>query len=244
MPSNASKPAPPIPMPYPRPSAYGHRREFLRLTAALMLSAWLRPAQATTPNDAPEVKLIVFGDSLVAGFGLPAEAAFPAVLEKTLRTEGYDVKIVNAGVSGETSSGGLARLDLTLAEGADGVILELGANYMLRGIDPNVTEAALDAILAELKARNIKTLIAGMKATPSLGQDYKTRFDAIYPDLATKYGVPLYPFFLEGVVGDPTLKLPDGLHPSSAGVERIVQAILPDIRTFIEKLGLKAQPDR
>jgi acyl-CoA thioesterase I len=244
MPSIASKPAPPIPMPYLRPSAYGHRREFLQLTAALMLSALPRPARATTPNDAREMKLIVFGDSLVAGFGLPAEAAFPAVLEKTLRAEGYDVKIVNAGVSGETSSGGLARLDWTLAEGADGVILELGANDMLRGIDPNVTEAALDAILAELKARNIKTLIAGMKATPSLGQDYKTRFDAIYPDLATKYGVPLYPFFLEGVVGDSTLKLPDGLHPSSAGVERIIQAILPDIRTFIEKLGLKPQPDR
>lgn len=245
MPSKAAcKLTLPIPMPHLWPSAYGDRRSFLQLAAALVLDAVACPAAASPANDAPEVKLIVFGDSLVAGFGLPAEAAFPTVLEKTLRAEGYRVKIVNAGVSGETSSDGLARLDWTLAERTDGFILELGANDMLRGIEPNVTKAALDAILAKLKSRDIKTLIAGMKATPSLGHDYKARFDAIYPDLAAKYGAPLYPFFLDSVATDPALKLADGLHPNSAGVKRIVQAILPDVRSFMDKLGGKAQPER
>lgn len=201
------------------------------------------PAGAS-PANTPELKLIVFGDSLVAGFGLPAEAAFPAVLEKTLRAEGYHVKIVNAGVSGETATDGLTRLDWTLAGGADGLILELGANDMLRGIDPGVTRAALDAILAKLKSRDIKVLIAGMRATPSLGPDYKARFDAIYPDLAAKYGASLYPFFLDSMVTDQALKLPDGLHPNPAGVERIVLAILPSIRSFLDQLGEKAQPVR
>ncbi len=148
------------------------------------------------------MKIIAFGDSLTAGFGLAADAAFPAVLEKTLRAEGYAVSVVNAGVSGDTASGGQARLAWSLGDGADGVILELGANDMLRGVDPEVTKAALDAILGELKARNIKVLIAGMKAASSLGEDYKRRFDAIYPALAKKYGAPLYPFFLEGVAGE------------------------------------------
>ncbi|MGB6175391.1 MAG: arylesterase [Methylocella sp.] len=196
-----------------------------------------RPAAKETPP----LKIIAFGDSLVAGFGLPNDAAFPAVLEKTLRAEGYRVRIVNAGVSGDTASGGRARLDWALGDGADGVILELGGNDMLRGVDPEVTKAALDAILGELKARNIKVLIAGMKAASSLGQDYKTRFDAIYPALAKKYDAPLYPFFLEGVAGEPALKLGDGLHPNPAGVERIVKGILPDVRAFLDQLGATAR---
>jgi acyl-CoA thioesterase I len=150
------------------------------------------------------------------------------------------VQASHAGVSGDTASGGQARLDWALGDGADGVILELGANDMLRGVDPEVTKAALDAILGELKARNIKALIAGMKAVSSLGQDYKTRFDAIYPGLAKKYDAPLYPFFLEGVAGDPALKLGDGLHPNPAGVERIVKGILPNIRAFVDQFGAKA----
>jgi len=186
------------------------------------------------------VKIIAFGDSLTAGYQLAAEAAFPAMLETLLRKEGYHVAIVNAGVSGDTASGGLARLDWTLAEGADGLILELGANDMLRGTDPEVTKAALSAILETLKARKVKVLIAGMKANPSLGKEYQARFDAIFPELSEKYGVPLYPFFLEGAAGDPKLRLPDGLHPNAAGVERIAQGILPHVRALIAGLAVQA----
>lgn len=229
----------PNPLPRRAPRGYGHRRAFLQLSAALLLLALPCPARPAA-KETPPLKIIAFGDSLVAGFGLAADAAFPAVLEKTLRAEGYHVTVVNAGVSGDTASGGQARLDWALADGADGVILELGANDMLRGVDPDVTKAALDAILGELKARNIKVLIAGMKAASSLGQDYKTRFDAIYPALAKKYDAPLYPFFLEGVAGEPALKLGDGLHPNPAGVERIVKGILPEVRALVEQFGAKA----
>ena len=240
MPSEtARETASPNPMPRPKPGGYGYRRAFLQLSAVLLLAALACPARPAA-KETPPLKIIAFGDSLVAGFGLPNDAAFPAVLEKTLRAEGYHVTVVNAGVSGDTASGGQARLDWALTEGADGVILELGANDMLRGVDPEVTKAALDAILGELKARNIKVLIAGMKAASSLGQDYKTRFDAIYPALAKKYDTPLYPFFLEGVAGEPALKLGDGLHPNPAGVERIVKGILPDVRALVEQFGAKA----
>jgi acyl-CoA thioesterase-1 len=240
MPSEtARETALPNPMPMSRLGGYGHRRAFLQLSAALLLGALSWPAWSDA-TETPPLKIIAFGDSLVAGFGLAADAAFPAVLEKTLRAEGYHVTVVNAGVSGDTASGGQARLDWALGDGADGVILELGANDMLRGVDPAVTKAALDAILDELKERNIKVLIAGMKAASSLGQDYKTRFDAIYPALAKKYDAPLYPFFLEGVAGEPALKLGDGLHPNPAGVERIVKGILPGVRAFVDQCGAKA----
>jgi acyl-CoA thioesterase-1 len=240
MPSETARAiASPNPMPRSRPGGYGHRRAFLQLSAALLLAALPSPARAAT-KETPELKIITFGDSLVAGFGLPNDAAFPAVLENALRAEGYHVIVVNAGVSGDTASGGQARLDWALGDGADGVILELGANDMLRGVDPEVTKSALDAILGELKARNIAVLIAGMKAPSSLGQEYKTRFDAIYPALAKKYDAPLYPFFLEGVAGEPALKLGDGLHPNPAGVERIVKGILPGVRALVEQFGARA----
>ncbi|MGA7385235.1 MAG: arylesterase [Methylocella sp.] len=226
-------------MPKTRSGGYGHRAGFLQLSAALLLATLSCPPRPAA-KETPPLKIIAFGDSLAAGFGLPNDATFPAVLEKTLRAEGYRVTVVNAGVSGDTASGGQARLDWALGGGADGVILELGANDMLRGVDPEVTKAALDAILGELKTRNIKALIAGMKAASSLGQDYKSRFDAIYPALAKKYDAPLYPFFLEGVAGEPALKLGDGLHPNPAGVERIVKGILPDVRAFVDQLGAKA----
>jgi acyl-CoA thioesterase-1 len=210
----------------------------------LLLAAALYPAAARAAEDAPMLKLVAFGDSLSAGHNLPADAAFPAVLEVALRKEGYRVELVNAGVSGDTASDGLARVAWSLADGADGVILELGANDMLRGIDPEVTQAALDDILAELKARNIKVLIAGMKATPSLGKDYKARFDAIFPQLAAKYNAPLYAFFLDGVMGEPALTLKDGLHPNAAGVDRIVAGILPSVRAFLGQFGEKTVMSR
>jgi acyl-CoA thioesterase-1 len=244
MPSDyARKTVPPNPM--PRPGKYGDRRVFLQTAAAaaLLAGALARPA-CSTAKDEPQQKIIAFGDSLVAGLGLPAGTTFSAVLEKALRAEGYPVTIINAGVSGETASGGLARLDWTIGGGADGLILELGANDMMRGIDPGVTKAALDAILSKLKARNIRVLIAGMKASPSLGPEYKASFDAIYPALAKKYEAPLYPFFLDGVTGDPTLNQGDGLHPNSAGVAHIVKGILPSVRALLDQFGAKAAQSR
>ncbi len=189
------------------------------------------------------LRLVALGDSLTAGYGLPSDEAFPAVLEKVLRAEGANVTIVNAGVSGDTASGGLARLDWTIGDGADGVILELGANDMLRGINPGVTEAALDAILAGLKARKIKVLIVGMKATPNLGPEYKARFDAIYPALAKKYDAPLYPFLLEGVAGVQSLNQFDGMHPNSAGVEIIVKGILPKVQALLDQVAQRSCRD-
>ncbi len=185
------------------------------------------------------IKLVALGDSLTAGLFLPADAAFPAVLETALRKEGYHVSIVNAGVSGDTTSGGLARLDWSLGEGADGLILELGANDMLRGLNPETARSSLDSILARLKEKNVKVLIAGMLASPSLGRDYREEFDAIYPDLAAKYGALLYPFFLDGVSGHPQLTFADGLHPNAAGVETIVENILPTARLLLAALGDK-----
>jgi acyl-CoA thioesterase-1 len=179
---------------------------------------------------------VAFGDSLTAGFDLPQQAAFPTVLEQALRRAGYDVSVVNAGVSGNTAAQGLARLDWSLNDGADGVILELGANDMLQGLDPEHTQETLDKIVAALRARHIKVLIAGMLAEPSLGAEYQKAFDEIFPALATKYQVPLYPFFLKGVIGHPNLLLADGLHPNEAGVKTIVAEILPAVEAFLKTM--------
>jgi acyl-CoA thioesterase I len=190
-----------------------------------------------TSAAAKTIKLVAFGDSLTAGYLLPADAAFPVVLEKALRGAGYDVRISNAGVSGDTAEDGLARLDWALQDGADGVILELGANDMLRGIDPAHARATLDAILAKLAARHIKVLMAGMLASPSLGAEYGRAFDAIYPALAAKYKVPLYPFFLQGVRGDRSLELADGHHPNRDGVRKIVAQMLPLTENFLRTIA-------
>nr|WP_292769768.1 arylesterase [Mesorhizobium sp.] len=188
-------------------------------------------------------KIVGFGDSLMAGYGLDAGQSFPEKLEKALRDKGHDVVIAGAGVSGDTTSGGLSRLDWSIPDGTQLVILELGANDMLRGIAPEITEKNLDAILARLKERNIAVLLAGMRAAPSLGQDYQLAFDAIYPRLAEKYGVPLYPFFLEGVAADPALLLEDGMHPNAAGVDRMVENALPSVEQALAGLPGKAETD-
>jgi len=185
------------------------------------------------------LKLVALGDSLTAGYGLPGEAAFPAVLERALRAKGYAVSIANAGVSGDTTSGGLARLDWSVPDGTDGVILELGANDMLRGIDPNVARQALDQILARLRDRGIPVLLTGMYASRNLGAEYVARFEAIFPDLAKKYGVPLYPFFLDGVAGVREFALPDGLHPTAKGVQVVVERILPTVERFVAQLAAR-----
>lgn len=192
----------------------------------------------TTPLRAAErpLNLVALGDSLTAGFGLPADAAFPVQLEAALKARGHAMTIANAGVSGDTATGGLDRVAWSVPDGTDGVILELGANDMLRGTDPAVTEKALDAIISGLKARGIPVLLAGMRAAPNLGPDYGRRFDAIYPRLAARYGLILYPFFLDGIAGDRSLNLADGLHPTKAGVARIVTGILPSVEDFVTRL--------
>lgn len=201
------------------------------LAAALGL-AMAGPSFAQTAAERP-LKLVALGDSLTAGYGLPASAAFPAKLQKALRDKGIIVEISNAGVSGDTTSGGLARLDWSLPKDVDGVILELGANDALRGIDPQVARQSLEEILKRLKARNIPVLLCGMYAPPNYGPQYAAKFNAIYPELAKQYEVPLYPFFLEGVATVERLNQPDGLHPTEAGVDAIVANILPTVEAFI-----------
>ena len=183
--------------------------------------------------EAKPIKMVVLGDSLSAGLGLSASAAFPERLQKALKSKGIDADIINAGVSGDTSSGGRDRLDWSVPEGTRAVLVELGANDALRGIDPAVTRAALADILARLKARNISVLLCGMLAPPNYGTDYSARFNEVYPDLAKSFGVPLYPFFLEGVATEARLNQRDGIHPTAEGVDVIVKNILPTVEAFL-----------
>lgn len=185
------------------------------------------------------LRVVALGDSLTAGYLLPAEAAFPSVLQRQLRARGFNVEIANAGVSGDTASAGLERLDWSVPEGTDAVILELGANDALRGLDPAITEKALDQIVARLKARGVAVMIAGMLAPRNMGEPYVNAFDAIYPALAARHEIPLYRFFLEGVAGDPGLNLPDGMHPNAQGVETIVKRMLPAVEAFLATVKRK-----
>jgi acyl-CoA thioesterase I len=186
--------------------------------------------------EAESLRLIAFGDSLSAGYQLPADASFPAQLEKRLRADGFDVALVNASVSGDTTSGGLARLGFALQDRADLVILELGANDMLRGVAPALTRANLEKMIAQIRAAGARALLGGMVANANFGPDYKREFDAIYPDLARRLAAPLYPFFLEGVAGDRSKTLPDGLHPNRTGVASIVEGIAPLVEKSIAEL--------
>lgn len=209
----------------------------LRVLIVALMTAGPVLAQAPATTPAKPVKMVVLGDSLSAGLGLSAAAAFPARLQKTLADKGIKVDMINAGVSGDTSSGGRDRLDWSIPEGTEAVILELGANDALRGIDPAVTRAALSEILTRLKARKIAVLLCGMLAPPNYGSDYAARFNAIYPELSKSFGVPLYPFFLEGVAADAKLNQPDGLHPTADGVDVIVKNILPMVEAFLGKIS-------
>jgi acyl-CoA thioesterase I len=190
----------------------------------------------TSPAFAGAIKMVVLGDSLSAGLGLSAGDAFPAKLQKALRDKGIDADIVNAGVSGDTASGGRDRLDWSVGEGTEAVILELGANDALRGTDPSVTRSALSDIISHLKARGVAVLLCGMLAPPNYGRDYADRFNAIYPDLAKSFGVTLYPFFLDGVAADKTLNQADGIHPTPAGVDIIVKNMLPTVEAFLDAI--------
>ncbi|MCP8939817.1 arylesterase [Alsobacter sp. SYSU M60028] len=185
------------------------------------------------------LRVVALGDSLTAGYQLPAAAAFPSVLEKELKAQGLKVEIANAGVSGDTAAQGLARLDWSVPDGTDAVIVALGANDALRGLDPSGTRSALEQIVSRLKARGIAVMLAGMYAPRNLGADYTRAFDAIYPDLAGKYGVTLYPFFLDGIVGDPKLNLADRVHPNPDGVRVMVSRILPTVAAFLTGVARK-----
>ena len=195
------------------------------------------PAQAQDPP----VRIVVLGDSLSAGLGLPGTEAFPAKLARTLQAKGVAVEISNAGVSGDTASGGLGRLDWSVPEGTDAVIVQLGANDALRGVDPKVTRNALDQILRRLKERDIEVLLAGMLAPRNLGNDYARGFDAIYPELSGKYDALLYPFFLDGVATLAKLNQRDGLHPNAAGVDVIVAGILPKVEELVTRVHAKSR---
>jgi acyl-CoA thioesterase I len=215
--------------PFERPYRALSARFQVILILALLLCSFV-------PARAEPLRVLAFGDSLTAGFLLPADAAFPAQLERRLRADGFDATVINAGVSGETTAEGLARADFALGEGADLVILELGANDMLRGVDPKVTSANLDKIVTAIEARKAAVVLAGMVASGNFGPDYKARFDAVFPDLAARRGLPIYPFFLSGVAGDKALVLPDGLHPNADGAARIAGGIAPLVEQSLARL--------
>jgi acyl-CoA thioesterase-1 len=216
---------------YPRSYGKAGRAVQIGRIVALALACAVLPAGAA---DQP-VRIVALGDSLTAGLGLARADAFPAKLEAALRARGIAVAIENAGVSGDTTSGGLARLDWSVPDGTDAVILELGANDALRGLDPNAARAALETIVKRLKARRIAVLLAGMLAPRNLGPDYARAFDPIYPDLASAYDLVLYPFFLDGVAADRALNQGDGLHPTAAGIDVIVARILPKVEELVAR---------
>ncbi|WP_292898188.1 arylesterase [Nitratireductor sp.] len=184
---------------------------------------------------AETIRIVGFGDSLMAGYNLGPGEGFPEQLEDALRAEGYDVAIANAGVSGDTTSGGLSRLEWSVPEEADIVLLELGANDMLRGISPASTEQNLDRMIAMLKERGQQVILAGMLAAPNLGEDYAAAFNPLYERLANKHGIHLIPFFLDGVAAEPSLLLEDGMHPNAQGIARMVERILPTFRTVLDE---------
>jgi acyl-CoA thioesterase-1 len=205
-----------------------------KLFLMLMLAAV--PAFAN-PSLSTKVTVLVLGDSLTAGYGLENGESFPVQLEKRLQAAGYDVDVVNAGVSGDTTAGGLARIEWTLVDRPEIVIVELGGNDALRGLDPTQVYANLDRILARLKTAGCRVILAGMLAPRNLGYEYSSKFDRVYPDLAKRHSVLFYPFFLEGVATDHKLNQADGVHPNAAGVLRVVAGITPLVTTALDELG-------
>lgn len=212
-----------------------------RLGAFMVAAALLAGAPAVGSAGAPPVKLLAFGDSLVHGYGLAAGESFPQKLETALRARGYPVEVINAGNSGDTTAAGRARLDWALAEKPDLVLVELGANDGLRGIEPSETYRNLDHILARLAAEGLAVLFTGMRAPRNLGEDYVAEFDAVFPRLADKHGVAFYPFFLDGVALDPRLNQADGIHPNAAGVAVLVERIVPALEPLLRDLAARRE---
>jgi acyl-CoA thioesterase I len=214
----------------------GRRKIVLKsfLTALFSLIIWAITSAIST---AQPIKIVGLGDSLMAGYQLESGQGFPAQLQKALKDQGFDAEVADAGVSGDTTSGGLARLDWSVPDGTDLVILELGANDALRGVDPKETGANLREIAKKLKARNIKIVLAGMFAPPNMGDAYATAFDGIFPALAKEFSLPLIPFFLEGVAGKPDLQLDDRMHPNLEGVKKMVENALPVVKDALSALS-------
>ncbi|MGH6945048.1 MAG: arylesterase [Geminicoccaceae bacterium] len=204
-------------------------RAFLKLALLIGLCLAAAPAPSAVP-----CRIAVLGDSLTAAYGLELDQGFPARLEVLLRAKGYGCEVLDAGVAGDTSAGGLARLDWMLADRPTHVIVELGGNDALRALPPDEMEHNLDAILTRLQAEHIKVLLAGMLAPPNLGREYGEAFAAVFPRLAEKHHVPLYPFFLDGVAGHPGLTQPDGVHPTAEGIAVIVSRILPTVIAWLD----------
>jgi acyl-CoA thioesterase-1 len=206
------------------------------LAALLLVATYIHalPAAAGEP-----VRIVVLGDSLVAGFNIQTNEAFPAQLERALKAKGHNVEVINAGVSGDTTAGGLDRLQWSVPDNTDAVILELGANDALRGLDPKQAKANLEAIIKAVRGAGAEVLLAGMAAPRNLGEPYVTAFDGIYPALARQYGLLLYPFFLDGIVMNPSYNLGDGLHPNPKGVAIIVERIMPTVEELIAKVAAK-----
>ena len=210
----------------------------IRWRAAALLALFISPFHPGTAL-ARTLRIVAFGDSLSAGYMLPASASFPGQLETALRAKGRDVTVVNAGVSGDTASDGLARLDWSVPAGADLVVVELGANDMFRGLDPAITRRALDGIITKLQARGAFVLLAGMRSVSNLGESYRGEFEAIYPELARVHQVPLYPFFLEGIAEQAAFNLADGIHPNRSGVAKIVAGILPSVEAALDEISAR-----
>jgi acyl-CoA thioesterase-1 len=214
--------------------SYGRFRAAFQ--AVLRLAVLALAFAAPTARAQEQLRVLAFGDSLTVGFELPADGAFPAQLERRLRADGFSVEVVNAGVSGDTTAAGLARIDFALADKSDLVILELGANDALRGVDPKQTRANLEKMLDAIAAKRTPTILAGMVASANFGQERKAEFDAIFPDLAKQRGLALYPFFLAGLGNDPSLVQRDGLHPTVDGVGRIVAGIAPIVEDSLRSI--------
>lgn len=204
--------------------------------SAFLLAFCVSLMASVTASRAETLQIVGFGDSLMAGYQLDAAYAFPVRLEAALQERGHDVVIANAGVSGDTSSAGLSRLDWSVPDGTDAVILELGANDMLRGIDPARTEANIEEMITRLKARDIEVLLAGMLASPNMGADFQTRFNGLFERLAEKHDLVFYPFFLDGVAAEAALNLDDGIHPNEDGIDVMVERFIPAAEELLKRL--------
>ncbi len=216
-------------------SGYGMRRRVLKAATALVALCAVAASPAGAAPDAAATRILVLGDSIAAGYGLPPDRSFPARLESKLNAEGHEVKVINGSVSGDTTAGGKARLDWALAGKPDVAIVELGGNDGLRGIPPGQTKANLEAILARLKAAKVRVLLTGMLAPPNMGQSYEQAFNALFPSLARRYGVAFYPFLLDGIAAQPALNQPDGIHPNDQGVAVLVDRLAPYVVRLLER---------
>jgi acyl-CoA thioesterase-1 len=212
----------------------------LRLLKVALALAITQGASVATANDV--CRIAVLGDSLTTAHGIAVEEGFPAQLERRLREEGYDCAVLDAGVGGDTTAGGLARLDWTLADRPSHVIVELGANDGLRALPPEQMERNLAAIVSRLRADGVAVLLAGMRAPPNLGRSYGEAFERVFSRVAERHEVPLYPFFLDGVAGDAALNQQDGIHPTAEGIEVIVERILPTVTGWLDQTAAASEP--